>query len=190
MPREVFKNPSVGKYNLDVNPIKESHPKISFGNSKRSSLNPFTSKNPPVGSYNIQGKLGDYGPKHTFGIKHDLNEKNNKSKDKKTINPGPADYDHKNFTTVNYRVSSWKFGNEARDYNPAKSTREVRPGPGTYTLGKPGVTNKSVFIGKSTRTDPKKMEVPGPGHYKIPYSLFDFPNFVQTNGFDLKFRYI
>ena len=50
--------------------------------------------------------------------------------------------------------------------------------------------NKSIFIEKSERSKVKDKNIPGPGHYHIPYSLFDFPGFVPVNGFDIKYKYI
>ena len=184
---DVGKNdvPAVGKYELNVNPIKEKLQNVIIGKSKRSDTSISTINNPPVGKYTIEGKLGQYGPKYSF-YGTNIEKKANK---KDFITPGPGEYDNSKLS-ISYRQSNWKFGTEKRDYNPFQSSKEKLPGPGAYTLGKPGETNKSIFIGKSKRSDQKKMEVPGPGHYKIPCSLFDFPNFIQVQGFDTKYKYL
>lgn len=191
------KNPPVGKYELNVNPIKEKAPSYKIGTSIRSDLQPFSKNYPSVGKYNIDGKLGNYGPKYSFSSReHDkfkeyaLKLENDKSKNKELVTPGPGDYELKATSSIFFRTSGWKFNSEKRDYHPFNTNKFTKPGPGTYDLGKPGKNNKSIFIGKETRKDRKKDDIPGPGHYKIPCSIFDYPTFISTNGSNAKWRYI
>lgn len=172
-------NPTLNKYNPDYSVIKEKHSSYSIGKSIRSSNKiPLT---PGVGNYDIEGVLGNYGPK--YSIKH---EHLNKSKIKVSdLTPGPFEYDNQK-TQILYKASSWKFGKTKKLVNPISSDN---PGPGEYN---PSLlkSNKSVTIGKDKRKNYNTNNNPGPGFYKIPYSLFDFPGFVSCGGFDTKFKYI
>jgi hypothetical protein len=62
------------------------------------------------------------------------------------------------------------------------------PGPGRYESKTS--KGKSYSFTKDKRKLKFGSSNPGPGQYKIPYSLFDFPNFVSANGFNSKYKFI
>ncbi len=173
-------NPSLEKYDPNFSLVREKHSAFSFGSSQRSNFS--GNNNPGIGQYSIEGKLGNFGPKYSINKEHQTKARVNN----KVENPGPQQYDNTKINIL-YKASSWKFDQSVKLNNSKIS--ESQPGPGQYDPSLIG-SKKGIFIGTSNRKNLKTTEVPGPGHYHIPYSLFDFPGFVPISGFDAKFKFI
>lgn len=52
-----------------------------------------------------------------------------------------------------------------------------------------GCTVKRI-VKETTKSKKEKEILPGPGQYKIPCSIVDFPKYVTTHKFDLNYRYV
>jgi hypothetical protein len=181
-----LKNPNVLKYNPDYSLTRERPLTCKIGKERREGIKLSYMSNPGTGKYNIEGQLGNYGPKYSINKLHTSSSKNKNSNDSLYSSvPGPNKYDNSK-DNVLYRAAGWKFDKSSKEY---KINKNSIPGPGQYDplIGK---SNKSIFIEKSNRKPLSVSNNPGPGYYKIPYSLFDFPGFVPVNGFDVRYRYI
>lgn len=187
--KHTLKSPNVLKYNPDYTLTRERPLTCKIGKEKREGIKLSYMTNPGTGKYNIEGQIGNYGPKYSINKLHSttsqLSKNDNQNKSLSSLIPGPDKYDNSK-NNVLYRAAGWKFDKSSRDALVYK--KEV-PGPGRYD---PEIqkTNKSIFIEKSSRKPLTVSNNPGPGFYKIPYSLFDFPGFVPVNGFDVRYKYI
>jgi len=64
------------------------------------------------------------------------------------------------------------------------------PGPGMYNNGNTGKAKSYKFALDKRMKDPKTL-TPGPGQYKIPYSISLVPSYQLSQGnFDLNMKYI
>jgi hypothetical protein len=69
-------------------------------------------------------------------------------------------------------------------------TNNKNPAPGAYDSNLNNKTTAPKFgFGSSTRAAPKGLAVPGPGAYKINYTIGDVPAYAMPNR-DPAFKYI
>lgn len=132
--------------------------------------------------YNTTGNLGQFGPKYSFPKQKKL--KLGHSEAINQLSPFTYDYSE-NADKIYYKRPAYAFGKDARD---PKLKNADFPGPGKYDYSTS--KGKSYSFTKDKRKWKVQTVSPGPGSYKIPYSLFDFPNFVSANGFNSKYRFI
>lgn len=186
--------PCVTKYttNKDV-----KNKGISIGLSKRKDYFKYLNMNTPgVGSYSISGKLGMYGPKYSINnIKSSNSSSNTNDNGKlsriKSNNKQSSLFTIKeNSNICYYKSKRCVIGTERRDYlNLFYKQAFNNPGPGTHNP-KYKVSNKSITLAKSQRKLYYNNNNPGPGSYKIPCSLFDYPSYVFGSGNNNKYKYV
>lgn len=181
-----MKTPGFDKYNPNSGPTKDNVLTYRFSRTDRwFNLKDKNNYIPGVGSYKFEAKLGDDALKYSIPKPH-TNTSKLKQLDDQSVSslPGPTSYQNTK-DPVLYRASTYKIGKEPR----FKSQKNVAPDPGAYD---PQLleSKRKIFMTKQKREVFKTNNNPGPGQYRIPCSLFDFPNFAVSNGFDPKFRRI
>ena len=102
--------------------------------------------------------------------------------------PGPGEYDlndkHRN------KEPSYSIGREQRDDNLKTIKKDDYPGPGSYDTKELNLSPKFSFPRENIGAN-KKVEIPGPGFYKIPTSFDYVSDMARSNGsFDPNYRYV
>lgn len=104
--------------------------------------------------------------------------------------PGPGQYQPNSGSDSYYKAVKIGTGNRS---NLGMGDRSKDPGPGHYA----GVDNReslSYSMGKATRIDNQHktkskaaFNVPGPGAYRIPYTVAEVPSYVMQRKDEFKF---
>ena len=137
-------------------------------------------KFPGPGWYNIKNGEIPQGPKYTI--------RNVKKIIKVRDEPGPGAYDPK--TGMRHKEASYTIGKEERDDDLKITKKNNYPGPGTYRVEDVDYSRKYSFP-KDTYFRKKKLEVPGPGFYKIPTAFDYISDMTRSQGtFNPIYRYV
>jgi len=88
--------------------------------------------------------------------------------------PGPGNYNPR-VDPAKENLGNVKIGTSKRD--GLYGGKSNSPGPGNYKMGG-SVNGPQYGFGSGSRGKAKASDIPGPGHYKVPYRVAEVPKYI------------
>ncbi|CDW82018.1 UNKNOWN [Stylonychia lemnae] len=146
---------------------KKKH--AGFGSSNRGALS-MSRDGPGPGNYNPTERTLSTAPQYTMG------GGGQRSKAGRTDQPGPGQYNPK-VDCAKENLGGVKIGTSPRGQ---RRNNDAQPGPGNYNVtGRLG--GPAYGIGSGSRSNAKKEQTPGPGHYKLPVYVASLPRYQMPD---------
>jgi len=179
---DIQRTPGPGEYIVE-NP-KASQEAYSIGKGNRGfKILQGNDSTPGPGNYSMKQNTMGKGPKYTIGKKTDLTNKH--------PTPGPGEYIYEDIDAK--KKTGFKIGDSLRTDIVVDKDNTYTPGPGMYNSHKIKQDHDHAHkFGKDPKNKGPKDLTPGPGHYYIPCSVVDIPDYMTVGAnFDRKnFKFV